>query len=597
MHNLSIDLETFSSEPIAKTGLYKYVQSRDFQVLLFAYSLDNAPVQVLDLTREELPEWLKAALYDSAYIKHAFNAAFEWYALGKHFGRELPLEQWRCTMLHSLYCGYPASLDAAGKALGLPHGVQKLTTGKALIKYFCTPCAKTITNGGRTRNLPEHDPAKWELFVEYNRQDVVTEMEIERRLSRFPVPEQVQREWEYDMRISARGVAADRELVDGALYCGTAIEEAAKREAIELTGLENPKSREQMLTWLQFYGANRTGRWAGRLVQVQNLPRTYLHGAMLDTARDLTRRKLPEGLELLYGSVPGTLSQLVRTALVPRPGCKFVDADFSAIEARVVAWLAGEEWVLQVFRTHGKIYEATASQMFGVPLDRIVKGNPEYALRQKGKVATLALGYQGGSSALIAMGALKNGLTEEELPDIVSRWRQANRAIVRCWKAVEQAAIQAVETGRSCATHGLVFAREADIDSGLDFLTIRLPSGRKLYYAQPHFGINQWGGKQLRYYGMNQMTKKWSVIETYGGHMTENIVQAIARDCLAVNIERLENAGFPIVFHIHDEVVIEVPEDRADLDEVTRIMGQPIEWAPGLPLAADGWVGDYFTKD
>lgn len=661
MHNLSIDLETFSSEPIAKTGLYKYVQSRDFQVLLFAYSLDNAPVQVLDLTREELPEWLKAALYDPAYIKHAFNAAFEWYALGKHFGRELPLEQWRCTMLHSLYCGYPASLDAAGKALGLPQDKQKLTTGKALIKYFCTPCAKTITNGGRTRNLPEHDPAKWELFVEYNRQDVVTEMEIEHRLSRFPVPERVQREWEYDMRISARGVAADRELVDGALYCGTAIEEAAKQEAIELTGLENPKSREQMLTWLQghgvaipdlrsatvedalehkdefepdaarvlelrqllskasikkystvvttmcedgrirgllqFYGANRTGRWAGRLVQVQNLPRTYLHGAMLDTARDLTRRKLPEGLELLYGSVPGTLSQLVRTALVPRPGCKFVDADFSAIEARVVAWLAGEEWVLQVFRTHGKIYEATASQMFGVPLDRIVKGNPEYALRQKGKVATLALGYQGGSSALIAMGALKNGLTEEELPDIVSRWRQANRAIVRCWKAVEQAAIQAVETGRSCATHGLVFAREADIDSGLDFLTIRLPSGRELYYALPHFGVNQWGGKQLRYYGMNQMTKKWSVIETYGGHMTENIVQAIARDCLAVNIERLENAGFPIVFHIHDEVVIEVPEDRADLDEVTRIMGQPIEWAPGLPLAADGWVGDYFTKD
>ena len=480
MHNLSIDLETFSSEPIAKTGLYKYVQSRDFQVLLFAYSLDNAPVQVLDLTREELPEWLKAALYDPAYIKHAFNAAFEWYALSKHFGRELPLEQWRCTMLHSLYCGYPASLDAAGKALGLPQDKQKLTTGKALIKYFCTPCAKTITNGGRTRNLPEHDPAKWELFVEYNRQDVVTEMEIERRLSRFPVPERVQREWEYDMRISARGVAADRELVDGALYCGTAIEEAAKQEAIELTGLENPKSREQMLTWLQghgvaipdlrsatvedalehkdefepdvarvlelrqllskasikkystvvttmcedgrirgllqFYGANRTGRWAGRLVQVQNLPRTYLHGAMLDTARNLTRRKLPEGLELLYGSVPGTLSQLVRTALVPRPGCKFVDADFSAIEARVVAWLAGEEWVLQVFRTHGKIYEATASQMFGVPLDRIVKGNPEYALRQKGKVATLALGYQGSSPALINMGALRSGLMVQRRP-------------------------------------------------------------------------------------------------------------------------------------------------------------------------------------
>lgn len=661
MHNLSIDLETFSSEPIAKTGLYKYVQSRDFQVLLFAYSLDNAPVQVLDLTREELPEWLKAALYDPACIKHAFNAAFEWYALSKYIGQPLPLEQWRCTMLHSLYCGYPASLDAVGKALGLPQDKQKLTTGKALIKYFCTPCAKTITNGGRTRNLPKHDPAKWELFVEYNRQDVVTEMEIEHRLSRFPVPERVQREWEYDMRISARGVAADRELVDGALYCGTAIEEAAKQEAIELTGLENPKSREQMLTWLQghgvaipdlrsatvedalehkdefepdvarvlelrqllskasikkystvvttmcedgrirgllqFYGANRTGRWAGRLVQVQNLPRTYLHGAMLDTARDLTRRKLPEGLELLYGSVPGTLSQLVRTALVPRPGCKFVDADFSAIEARVVAWLAGEEWVLQVFRTHGKIYEATASQMFGVPLDRIVKGNPEYALRQKGKVATLALGYQGGSPALINMGALRSGLKEEELPDIVARWRKANPAIVRLWKSVEQASIQAVETGRACTTHGIVFVREADITNGIDCLTVALPSGRKLFYVNPHLGRNQWNEKQMCFFGMDQKTKKWGERTTYGGHMTENIVQAIARDCLAVNIERLENAGFPIVFHIHDEVVIEVPEDRADLGEVTRIMGQPVEWAPGLPLAADGWVGDYFTKD
>ena len=661
MHNLSIDLETFSSEPIAKTGLYKYVQSRDFQVLLFAYSLDNAPVQVLDLTKVSVPEWLKAALYDPAYIKHAFNAAFEWYALSKHFGQPLPLEQWRCTMLHSLYCGYPASLDAVGKALGLPQDKQKLATGKALIKYFCTPCAKTITNGGRTRNLPEHDPAKWELFIEYNRQDVVTEMEIERRLSAFPVPERVQREWEYDMRVSVRGVAVDRELVDGALYCGTAIEEAAKQEAIAITGLENPKSREQMLTWLQghgvaipdlrsatveealehkdeyepdaarvlelrqllskasikkydtvvttmcedgrirgllqFYGANRTGRWAGRLVQVQNLPRTYLHGAMLDTARDLTRRQLPEGLKLLYGSVPGTLSQLVRTALVPKPGCKFVDADFSAIEARVVAWLAGEEWVLQVFRTHGKIYEATASQMFGVPLDRIVKGNPEYALRQKGKVATLALGYEGGPQALINMGALRNGLTEEELPSIVKRWRNANPAIRRMWKELKNAAIQAIKTGSACVTHGIVFAREADIENGLDALTVLLPSGRKLFYVYPHLGIDNRNEETVCFFGMDQKTKKWGERSTYGGHLTENIVQAIARDCLAVNIERLENAGYPIVFHIHDEVVIEVPEDKADLDEVTRIMGQPIDWAPGLPLAADGWVGDYFTKD
>ena len=318
---------------------------------------------------------------------------------------------------------------------------------------------------------------------------------------------------------------------------------------------------------------------------------------MLDLARDITKARNTEGLKLIYGSVPDTLSQLVRTAFVPEEGKAFVDADFSAIEARVIAWLAGEEWVLQVFRTHGKIYEATASQMFGVPIDRIVKGNPEYALRQKGKVATLALGYQGGAGALIAMGALRMGLAEDELPDIVTRWRSANPAIVRCWKAIEQAAIQAIETGRACTTRGLVFARESDINNDQDFLTIRLPSGRKLYYAKPYLGVNQWGGKSIHYYGMNQTTRKWGTQDTYGGKLTENCVQAIARDCLAANIERLEQAGFPIVFHIHDEVVIEVDAGRADLKGVIAIMSEPISWAPGLPLNADGWVGDYFTKD
>ncbi len=661
-HHLSIDIETFSSVPIADSGMYKYAQSPDFQILLIAYSLDGDPVEVIDLAQgDKVPLWFLQALHSEDYIKHAYNAPFEWYCLSRKYGVGMPLEQWHCTMLHGLYCGYTAGLDATGRALGLPQDKQKMAAGKALIRYFCVPCAPTKSNGGRTRNLPHHDPDKWELFKEYNRQDVVTEMEIERRLSGFPVPDSVQAEWVRDQIINARGVALDIDLIEGALYCDQVNADSARAEARELTGLSNPNSREQLLTWLQgegvaiadlrgetvadalehkdeiapeayrvlqlrqelsktstkkyetmvsalcadgrvrgllqFYGATRTGRWAGRLVQVQNLPRTYLHGGMLDLARDITKARNPEGLKLIYGSVPDTLSQLVRTAFVPEEGKAFVDADFSAIEARVIAWLAGEEWVLQVFRTHGKIYEATASQMFGVPIDRIVKGNPEYALRQKGKVATLALGYQGGAGALIAMGALRMGLAEDELPDIVTRWRGANPAIVRCWKAIEQAAIQAIETGRACTTRGLVFARESDINNDQDFLTIRLPSGRKLYYAKPYLGVNQWGGKSIHYYGMNQTTRKWGTQDTYGGKLTENCVQAIARDCLAANIERLEQAGFPIVFHIHDEVVIEVDAGRADLKGVIAIMSEPISWAPGLPLNADGWVGDYFTKD
>lgn len=661
-HHLSIDIETYSSVPIKESGLYKYAQSSDFEILLIAYSLDGGPVELIDLAQgDKVPLWFLNALHSDEYIKHAYNAAFEWYCLSRRYGLGMPVDQWRCTMLHGLYCGYTAGLDATGKALGLPQDKQKMTAGKTLIRYFCVPCAPTKSNGGRTRNLPHHDPAKWELFREYNRQDVVTEMEIEHLLSGFPVPEAVQAEWVQDQLINARGVALDTSLISGALYCDQQNADQARAEARELTALENPNSREQLLTWLQgmgvpiadlrgetvadalehegemdpnayrvlqlrqelsktstkkykamvsagcsdgrvrgllqFYGANRTGRWAGRLVQVQNLPRTYLHGGLLDLARDITKSQNPEGLRLIFGSIPDTLSQLVRTAFVPAQGKRFVDADFSAIEARVIAWLASEEWVLQVFRTHGKIYEATASQMFGVPIDRIVKGQPEYALRQKGKVATLALGYQGGAGALVAMGALKMGLTEEELPDIVSRWRSANPAIVRCWKAIEQAAIQAIETGRPCTTRGLVFAREADVDHGQDFLTIRLPSGRKLFYAKPYLGVNQWGGKSIHYHGMDQKTKKWRPLDTYGGKLTENCVQAIARDCLAANIARLEAAGIPIVFHIHDEIVAEVDDEKADLGEVIRIMSQPIAWAPGLPLAADGWVGEYFTKD
>lgn len=667
-HHLSIDIETYSSVPINKAGLYKYAQSPDFEILLIAYSIDGAPVKIIDLTAEQnIPSELYLGLKDSDYIKHAYNAAFEWYCLSKKEGLGFSeeqarawLSQWHCTMLHGLYCGYTAGLDATGKALGLPADKQKMAIGKALIRTFCCPVKPTRSNGNRTRIRPEHEPEKWELFKEYCRQDVITEMEIEHRLSAFSVPDSVQSQWVTDQIINVRGVALDRTLIEGALYCNAQETAALTADARELTGLENPKSTAQLQPWLetkgvhlenlqkqtvsdvldkeglpqdvrrvlklrqeltktsvkkytamaeaacqddrvrgllQFYGANRTGRWAGRLVQVQNLPRTNLHGTMLDLAREFTRDCKVDTLRLIYGSVADTLSQLVRTAFIPEKGKLYVDADFSAIEARIIAWLAGEEWVLQVFRTHGKIYEATASQMFGIPMELIAKGKPEYALRQKGKVATLALGYQGGSGALITMGALRQGLTEEELPDIVSRWRSANPAIVRCWKAVEQAAIQAIETGRPVGTHGLIFSRESDIVNGQDFLTILLPSGRKLFYVKPYLGVNQWGGKSIHYYGMDQTTKKWTTQDTYGGKLTENVVQAIARDCLAVNIDRLEKAGYPVVFHIHDECVIEIEKGLANLDAVVEIMSQPITWAPGLPLNADGWVGEYFTKD
>lgn len=659
-HQLSIDIETYSSIDIRKAGLYKYVQAPDFQILLFAYSWDGGDVNVVDLAQgEAFPAWLEGFLFNPDCSKHAYNAAFEWYCLSKFFGRPLPLDQWRCTMLHSLYCGYPAGLGAAGKALGLPEDKQKLSTGRALIKYFCFPCAPTKANSGRTRNLPCHDPGRWNLFKEYNRQDVATEMEIERRLSNFPVPEAVQAQWVVDQVINARGVAVDRELIAGALRCSDIVRRQLMEEAAGLTGLKNPNSVAQISKWLeqetgeeitdlrkdtvaamlqqnldsdtarrvleirqelgktstkkydameaaacddgrvrgllQFYGANRTGRWAGRLVQVQNLPRTHLD--MLPLARKMVKEHGPQALRVIYGSVPDTLSQLIRTAFVPSNGNLLVDADFSAIEARVIAWLAGEQWRLDVFRTHGKIYEASASQMFGVPIDRIAKGNPEYELRQKGKVAELALGYQGGAGALISMGALRMGLTEKELPEIVRRWRSSNRRIRDLWYNLENAAVSVVESGRIAVVNGLRLAREYDPENDLDYLTILLPSGRKLYYARPHFGENQFGRQSLKYWGMDQASKKWKALDTYGGKLTENCVQAIARDCLAEAITHLEAAGYPVVFHVHDEVIIDCPKERADLDAVVRIMAQPISWAPGLPLGADGWIDEFYKKD
>lgn len=660
MDHLSIDLETFSSVPIAKAGAQKYIASPDFEILLFAYSLNGAPSVCCDIAQGELlPDWVLDALCDPQCLKHAYNAAFEWGCLSKFMGRQLPPEQWRCTMFHGLYAGYPAGLDATGRALGLPEDKRKLSTGKALIRYFCVPCTPTKSNGGRRRNLPNHDPTRWELFKEYNAQDVTTEMEIERRLSLITVPDWLQRQWETDLLINARGVAVDMEMVNGALEIGATVRERLTQEAVRISGLSNPNSVQQLSAWLeqetgeevtdlrkdtvakmiaqapdipevqrmleirqelgktstkkydaieqavcpdgrvrgllQFYGANRTGRWAGRLVQVQNLPRTYTQP--LELARNLVKQRKLDNLRLIYGSVPDTLSQLIRTAFVASDGNVLIDADFSAIEARVISWLAGEQWRLEVFKTHGKIYEASASQMFGVPIERIKKGNPEYALRQKGKVAELALGYQGGAGALINMGALDMGIPEDDLPDIVQRWRDTNKRICDLWYKMNSSAVEAISTGSSVGVGRLLVSCEYDAVHEVEYLTVLLPSGRKLYYNSPQIGENKWGGPSISYMGMDQTTKKWKRIETYGGKLVENCVQAVARDCLAQAIENLEKEGLPVVFHIHDEVVIDCRADTATLDDVVNIMSRPIPWAPGLPLNADGWVGGFFKKD
>ena len=671
LHHLSIDLETYSTVSIGAAGSYRYILDPSFEILLFAYSLDGMPVEVIDVASGQIiPLWLKNALKNPLYIKHAYNAAFEWFALSKYLGW-LPPDQWRDTMLHALYCGYPASLDAAGRAMGLPEDKKKLTTGKALIRYFCVPCKPSNANGNRTRNLPRHDPAKWALFKEYNGQDVVTEMEIDRRLSAFPVPAFVQKQWETDLTMNARGVAADMEMVSGALVIGATVKSQLMAEARQLSGLDNPNSIKQLARWLteatdsdaeitsvtketvatmlkqpqpanvqrmleirqelgktstkkydaletciaddgrvrgllQFYGANRTGRWAGRLVQVQNLPRTYTHP--LPPARQLVKDRNIDGLRLMYGSINDTLSQLIRTAFVATPGNVLIDADFSAIEARVISWLAGQEWRLEVFRTHGKIYEASASQMFHVPIEKIKKGNPEYALRQRGKVAELALGYQGGVSAMRRMDTGHNldDLSDDEVKGIVDRWRETNSMIRDLWNIVNSAAVTVITNGgaqtiRSETTDAVItLACELDVITGTRYMTILLPSGRKLYYPSPEIGVNRWGNPSVSYMGQNQTTKRWERVETYGGKLVENIVQAIARDCLAIAIENLEAQGLHVVFHIHDEVVIDTPawaDNDTMLDTVTKIMTKPIPWAQALPLNADGWVDKFFKKD
>ena len=646
MKTISIDIETFSSVDLAKSGVYRYAESPDFEVLLFGYSVDGGAVSVVDLASgEKIPPHILSALEDETVIKCAFNANFERICLsrllGYETGRYLSPVSWHCTMVWSAYMGLPLSLQGCGAVLRLDR--QKLTEGKELIRYFCVPCQPTKANGGRTRNLPGDAPEKWARFKIYNARDVETEAEIQQKLSRFPVPEEIWDEYCIDQKINDTGVALDRTLVREAIamdgVSGHELSEAMK----SLTALENPNSVSQMKAWLaanglhtdtlgkktvaellktaperlrevlllrqqlakssvkkyqamenavcsdgrargmfQFYGANRTGRWAGRLIQMQNLPQNHLSD--LSQARALVRTGNREAVKLLYEDIPDTLSQLIRTAFVAPEGKKFIVADFSAIEARVIAWMAGETWRQQVFADGKDIYCASASQMFGVPVEkRGINGH----LRQKGKIAELALGYGGAVGALKAMGALDMGLSEEELPPLVQAWRNANPNIVNLWWAVDSAVTEAVQRRTSAKTHGIRFTYR----SGM--LLITLPSGRNLTYIKPKIGTNAFGSPCVTYEGIGG-TKKWERLESYGPKFVENIVQATARDILCYAMKTLRHTD--IVMHIHDEIVIEA-DPQMSLQAVCGQMGRTPPWAPGLLLRADGYETQFYRKD
>lgn len=649
---LAIDIETYSPIDIKRSGVYVYAADAGFEVLLFAYAFDADPVVVVDLASgEELSGEVLAALIDPEVVKTAYNAAFERTCLSRMVGLEMPAEQWQCTMVRAAMVGFPFGLDAVAKAMGIEQG--KMSQGKALIRYFCVPCRGTKSNGGRVRNLYSDDLEKWATFKEYCARDVEVERVVRERADGFMwgrlgmEPEL----WALDQRINDRGVGVDGQFVTRAIEMGGCSRAELIEEATSMTGLTNANSASQMKGWLsqqigsevdsltkesikemlggdhsdevmrvlelrgelsktsvkkyeamasavgrdgrirgllQFYGASRTGRWAGRLVQVQNLPQNHI--VDLDLARGLVRGGDRQTLALCYGNVADTLSQLIRTAFVAGDSAedRFIVADFSAIEARVIAWLADERWRQEVFATHGKIYEASASAMFGVPIGQVTKGS---SLRQKGKVAELALGYQGGAGALVAMGALRMGLVEDELPSLVEAWRGANRAIVRLWGEVNAAAIRAIKNREMVV-----------IRSGVRFyytlgaLYVELPSGRRLVYQQARLGTNRFGGESITYCGMDQQTRQWGAQETYGGKLVENIVQAIARDCLGEAMVRLDNAGYSIVMHVHDEVVVEARQGNT-LEKACRIMGEPLNWAPGLLLRADGYETPYYKKD
>ena len=646
MKTLSIDIETYSDQNLAKCGVYRYVESPVFQILLFSYSIDGSPVQLVDLAcGEEIPIEVIAALTDDSVIKWAFNANFERICLSRHLGYPtgdyLDPESWRCSMIWAATMGLPLSLEGVGAVLGLEK--QKLTEDKELIKYFCQPCAPTKTNGQRTRNLPAHAPEKWLAFKKYNIRDVETEMSIQARLAKYPVPDSVWDEYHIDQEINDRGVALDMELMRQAIQMDGRSRSELTQAMKDLTALENPNSVRQMKGWLslngietdtlgkkavaellktaplelqkvltlrrqlakssvkkyqametavcadgrargmfQLYGANRTGRWAGRIIQMQNLPQNHLDD--LAEARSLVRRGDYDAVEMLYEDVPDTLSQLIRTAFVPQNDRKLIVADFSAIEARVIAWLAGEEWRQKVFAEGKDIYCASASQMFGVPVEKHgVNGH----LRQKGKIAELALGYGGSVGALKAMGALEMGLTEEELPPLVDAWRQANPNITKLWWDVDRAAMEAVRFKHTNETHGITFSCR----SGMLFIT--LPSGRQLAYVKPKVGTNKFGGDCITYEGVGG-TKKWERLDSYGPKFVENIVQATARDILCYAMTTLRYCS--IVMHIHDEVVIEA-DRRMSLQAVCDQMGRTPPWAKGLQLRADGYETDFYKKD
>lgn len=646
MQTLSIDLETYSDQPLAKTGVYRYVESPDFEILLFAYSVDGGPVQQIDLAcGEKIPSEILSALEDETVTKWAFNANFERICLSRFLGYPtgdyLEPGSWKCSMIWAAYMGLPLSLEGVGAVLGLEK--QKLTEGKDLIKYFCQPCAPTKSNGQRTRNLPEHAPDKWLAFKRYNIRDVETEMSIQARLSKYPVPDSVWEEYHLDQEINDRGVGLDMELVRQAIQMDGRSRSELTQAMKELTSLDNPNSVQQMKQWLadngvetdtlgkkavaellktappelqkvltlrqqlakssvkkyqametavcadgrargmfQFYGANRTGRWAGRIIQMQNLPQNHLDD--LSEARGLVRVGDFDALEMLYEDVPDTLSQLIRTAFVPQENRKFIVADFSAIEARVIAWFAGEKWRQDVFAEGKDIYCASASQMFGVPVEKHgVNGH----LRQKGKIAELALGYGGSVGALKAMGALEMGLQEDELPALVSAWRQANPKIVQFWWAVDRAVMDAVTRKTTTKTHGIIFSAR----NGMLFIT--LPSDRSLAYVKPKIGENRFGGGCITYEGIGG-TKKWERLESYGPKFVENIVQATSRDILCYAMQTLRCCS--IVMHIHDEVVIEA-DRRMSLQAVCDQMGRTPPWAKGLQLRADGYETDFYKKD
>jgi DNA polymerase len=671
MITLRIDLETYSDVDLKKCGVHKYAESPNFQIMLFGFKFGDGQVRVIDLMAgEKIPPHILSALDDPTVQKTACNAAFEITCLSRHLGRQLDVTQWRCTSVHALYLGMPGNLADVGKVVGLAPDRQKMAVGWGLIRYFCIPCKPTKKNGGRTRNLPHHDPDKWKTFVDYCQRDVESEDTIAQRLARFPVPEVEWKLWHLDQRMMNTGVKVDRELVMAAIECDAIFKERLTAEAVRLTGLDNPNSRNQLLAWLQeaedddtivdltkksvpkilestdsevtrqvlalrqelaktsvskfhamaramcaddcvrgltqFYGANRTGRWAGRIVQVQNLPQNKLKD--IDLARNLLKAREYELLSMMFGTVPDTLSQLIRTAFVARPGGRFIPVDFSAIEARVIAWMAWCEWRLDVFATHGKIYEASAEQMFNLPPGSVTKKSP---YRQKGKISELALGYQGGAGALKTMGALEMGLTEDELEPIKVAWRTANPEIVNLWYACERAAKQAVGSkamvpltiagGRT----RLVFAYESG------FLTITLPSKRKLFYVKPRIETEDLyretsaGGRyvlassgSLTYEGMDQKTKQWTRLPTYGGKLVENITQAVARDCLAEAMLALDDEGYPQLFTVHDEDIVELPySSPKGLKDVEAVMGRPIAWAKDLPLRGDGFETEYYMKE